>query len=313
MSDASPVLAGSLKGTFQAYEQDIRVRNYQLCGILAAIFMVAGSSLDWVVFGWDGVRNFFIARVLSAVVMMVIWGILNTAWGKRMHGLLGLLMSLPLIVSISWMIYAKEGADSPYYAGLNLVMLGAAILMRWTLQDSIIVVVLTVSAYLLACYFHGPILNRSIFFNNLYFLFVTGVFTTAGTWFYNSIRFSEFKLRHDLDLNRAELEASNQKLRELDEAKSRFFANISHELRTPLTLLIAPLESLIQRAESTRPQEERDLMDTMHGNSMRLLKLINDLLDLVRLESGRAQVRTQRVNVNDFIKGLATGGAIFIL
>jgi hypothetical protein len=49
MPDASPVLAGGLKGTFQAYEQDIRVRNYQLCGILAAIFMVAGSSLDWVV------------------------------------------------------------------------------------------------------------------------------------------------------------------------------------------------------------------------------------------------------------------------
>ena len=305
MPDASPVLAGGLKGNFQAYEQDIRVRNYQLCGILAAIFMVAGCTLDWVVYDWDGVKSFFLARVLSAVVMMVIWGILNTEWGKRKHRLLGLLMALPLISCISWMIYAKDGADSPYYAGLNLVMLGAAILMRWTLQDSILVVLLTLVAYLLACYFHGQIINRSIF-NNLYFLFVTGVFTTAGTWFYNSIRFSEFKLRHDLDLNRAELEASNQKLRELDEAKSRFFANISHELRTPLTLLIAPLESLIQSAESSRPQEERDLMATMHGNSMRLLKLINDLLDLVRLESGRAQVSTQRVNVSHFINGLAT-------
>jgi signal transduction histidine kinase len=311
MLNTSPVLAGSLKGTFQAYEQDIRVRNYQLCGILAAIFMLGGSSLDWVVYGWEGVRSFFIARLLSSVAIMVIWMALNTAWGKRRHRLLGLLMALPLFVSIAWMIYVKEGADSPYYAGLNLVMLGAAILMRWTLQDSIIVVVLTVAAYLLACFFHGQILHRSIFFNNLYFLFVTGVFTTAGTWFYNNIRFSEFKLRHDLDLNRAELEESNQKLRELDEAKSRFFANISHELRTPLTLLIAPLESLIQRAESTRPQEERELMSTMHGNSMRLLKLINDLLDLVRLESGRTQLHTQRVNVNDFINGLATAvGAV---
>lgn len=305
MPDSFPVLAESLKKTFQAYEQDIRVRNYQLCGILAAIFMVAGSSLDWVVFGSEGVRSFFTARILSALAMMIIWLALNSSWGKRMHRLLGLLMALPLITSISWMIYSKEGADSPYYAGLNLVMLGAAILMRWTLQDSIIVVVLTVAAYLLACYYHGHIEHRSIF-NNLYFLFVTGVFTTAGTWFYNSIRFSEFKLRHDLDINRAELETSNQKLRDLDEAKSRFFANISHELRTPLTLLIAPLESLIQRTESSRPQEERELMATMHGNSMRLLKLINDLLDLVRLESGRAQVCIQRLNMNDFIKGLAT-------
>ena len=307
MPDTSPVLASGLRGNFQAYEQDIRVRNYQLCGILAAIFMVVGSSLDWVVFGLEGVKGFFIARVLSAVVMLVIWGVLNTAWGKRKHRLLGLLMALPLIVSISWMIYVKDGANSPYYAGLNLVMLGAAILMRWTLQDSILVVLLTMGSYLLACYFHGEIAHRSIFFSNLYFLFVTGVFTTAGTWFYNSIRFSEFKLRHDLDLNRAELEASNQKLRELDEAKNRFFANVNHELRTPLTLLIAPLESLIQQAEaSRRPQEELDLLSTMHGNSMRLLKLINDLLDLVRLESGQAKVSTQRVNVQDFINGLAT-------
>lgn len=311
MPDASPVLASGLKGNFQAYEQDIRVRNYQLCGILAVVFMLAGSSLDWVVFQEEGVKRFFPARVLSAIVSILVWLALNTAWGKRLHRLLGLLMAMPLIVGIAWMIYAKGGAESPYYAGLNLVMLGAAILMRWTLEDSILVVVLTMASYLLACYFHGPIANRSIFFNNLYFLFVTGVFTTAGTWFYNTIRFSEFKLRHDLDLNRAELEASNQKLRELDEAKSRFFANISHELRTPLTLLIAPLESLIQRVTSTRSPEERELMDTMHGNAMRLLKLINDLLDLVRLESGRAQIRARRVDMRDFINGMATAvGAV---
>jgi signal transduction histidine kinase len=305
MHETSPVLAGGLKGTFQAYEQDIRVRNYQLCGILAVVFMLAGSSLDWVVFHMEGVKRFFPARVISAVVSVVVWLALNTEWGKRMHRLLGLLMAMPLLFGIAWMIYIEQGAESPYYAGLNLVMLGAAILMRWTLQDSIIIVVLTVTSYLLACYFHGPIVNKSIFFNNLYFLFVTGVFTTAGTWFYNTIRFSEFKLRHDLDLNRAELEESNKKLRELDEAKGRFFANVSHELRTPLTLLIAPLESLIQRAESTRPPEERELMSTMHGNAMRLLKLINDLLNLVRLEAGTAQLRTQRVNVNDFINGMA--------
>ncbi len=310
--------------SFQDYERDIRVRNFRLCGILATVFMLAGSSLDWMVYGSEGVTAFLHLRVISAVFLVVIWFLLMTELGRRLHRLLGIAMALPLILSISWMIYEREGALSPYYAGLNLVMLGAAVLMRWTLVDSIIVVLLTLLSYLVACFAHGPIVSHSILYNNLYFLTVTGVFTTAGTWFYNRIRFNEFILRHRLDENRAaleqanarlgesnskledinlQLEDSNQKLRELDELKSRFFANISHELRTPLTLLIAPLETLISRGASMTRAEVDELLDTMHGNSMRLLKLINDLLDLVRLESGNIQIKKAAVCIEDFVSG----------
>jgi signal transduction histidine kinase len=306
MTAAPPVLMDSLESSFDAYERPIRVRNYKLGAMLAGIFMPAGASLDFFMYGWKQALAFFPVRMFSAVLLALVWIALHYLPGTRYYRYLGFSVALIPLLAISWMIYSKEGAISPYYAGLNLVMLGSALLLRWTLEDSILIFVLNFVAYLAAATLHGPFSFQGLFFNNLYFLFVTGVFIVAGSWYYNSIRFSEFKLRHDLDLNRAELESSNQKLRELDEAKNRFFANVSHELRTPLTLLIAPLESLIQRAESSRPPEELDLMNTMHGNSMRLLKLINDLLDLVRLESGRAQVHTQRVNVHEFINGLAT-------
>jgi signal transduction histidine kinase len=306
MTEAPPVLKDSLESSFDTYEHPIRVRNYKLGALLAGIFMPAGASLDLFMYDWKQALAFFPVRMFSAVLLAVVWLTLHYAPGTRYYRYLGLSVALIPLLAISWMIYTKEGAISPYYAGLNLVMLGSALLLRWTLEDSILIFVLNLAAYLAAAMLHGPFSFHGLFFNNLYFLFVTGVFIVAGSWYYNTIRQSEFKLRYSLDLNRAELEESNKKLRELDEAKGRFFANISHELRTPLTLLIAPLESLIQRTLSSRPQEERDLMATMHGNSMRLLKLINDLLDLVRLESGRAQIRTQRVNVNDFIKGLAT-------
>src|SRR6185295_13659587 len=88
---------------------------------------------------------------------------------------------------------------------------------------------------------------------------------------------------------------------ELDQVKSSFFANISHELRTPLTLLLAPLEHLRQVVHDV---ELRDLLDTMQANGMRLLKLINDLLDLVRLESGQMQVKRDVVAVEPFLLGL---------
>lgn len=303
----APISTERLKELFQTYERGIRVRNYRTCGVLAIVFMLAGSSLDWIVYGVEGAVRFSRLRFMCVAILAVVEGLLLTNWGRRTHRVLGLVMASPLIGSIAWMIYIKEGAESPYYAGLNLVLLGAAVLMRWTLTDSIIVVIATLGAYLAACFAHGPIHNPRIFFNNLYFLFVTGVFTTAGTWIYNRIRLSEFALRYDLDISRAKLETANEKLeennrklRELDEAKSRFFANISHELRTPLTLLIAPLEALMNRSRG-RSSEDSEMLGTMHANAMRLLKLINDLLDLVRLESGRLQMRPVMVNIAEFV------------
>ncbi|MGH7977723.1 MAG: hybrid sensor histidine kinase/response regulator, partial [Limisphaerales bacterium] len=113
-------------------------------------------------------------------------------------------------------------------------------------------------------------------------------------------------MRYELDKNKKELEETNRKLIELDRLKSRFFANISHELRTPLTLLLAPLESLMRRFERSFDSNARELLTTMHANGMRLLKLINDLLDLIRLEAGRMDVKNEPLAVADFIKGLAS-------
>ena len=135
------------------------------------------------------------------------------------------------------------------------------------------------------------------------------MFVVIGNLFYNRIRFREFELRYELDKSRSMLEESNEKLKELDQIKSRFFANISHELRTPLTLLLSPLETMLHGQGRKFDTETRNLMTIMHGNGMRLLKLINDLLDLVRLESGRMEVKREPLEMASFIKGLMGAAA----
>lgn len=337
LASSDPAPAQLLMQQFQNYERGIRVRNYRMCAILASIFMLAGSSLDVLVYGVEGVKAFFHLRLISVVLLLGIRMLLDTDFGRQWYRFLGLGMAVPLIGSIAWMIYEREGSASPYYAGLNLIMLGAAILMRWPLLESILVVVMTIVMYLAASFAHGPIEKFSIFYNNLYFLFVTGVFTVAGTWFYNKIRLTEFELRQHLDRSReklqntnhlladsysqleqskaqleeshAQLEENNQKLREVDEAKSRFFANVSHELRTPLTLLLAPIETLRTRGDRLDTVQKDDLLNTMHSNAMRLLKLINDLLDLVRLESGTVQIRRAPVALEEFVRGLGNAAS----
>lgn len=78
-----------------------------------------------------------------------------------------------------------------------------------------------------------------------------------------------------------------ESLTELDRAKTTFFSNVSHEFRTPLTLSLAPLQDAL--SDRTHPLDpvQRERLELVHRNSLRLLKLVNTLLDFSRIEAGR--------------------------
>ncbi|MEM7367877.1 MAG: ATP-binding protein [Bacteroidota bacterium] len=103
-----------------------------------------------------------------------------------------------------------------------------------------------------------------------------------------------------LALDLKESEAAN--LRELDQLKSRFFANISHEFRTPLTLILGPLQKLLNSSEPGQPDTFYHLMQR---NANRLLDLINQLLDLSKLEAGKLNLQPLQADVVPFLRMLA--------
>jgi signal transduction histidine kinase/response regulator of citrate/malate metabolism len=76
-------------------------------------------------------------------------------------------------------------------------------------------------------------------------------------------------------------------LAEIDRAKTAFFSNVSHEFRTPLTLILGPIEDMLNG--SAAPSGEREQVELVHRNALRLLKLVNALLDFSRIEAGRVQ------------------------
>jgi len=100
---------------------------------------------------------------------------------------------------------------------------------------------------------------------------------------------------------KSKIEEQAQKLRELDRMKSRFFANISHEFRTPLTLILGPLDKRIARARKDVDKQEFGMM---RRNASRLLQLINQLLDLSRLEAGKMKLNARRGDLVAFLKGI---------
>jgi DNA-binding response OmpR family regulator len=90
-------------------------------------------------------------------------------------------------------------------------------------------------------------------------------------------------------------------LRQLDQLKSEFFANLSHEFRTPLTLILGQIESVM--SSLTEPHEKAKLLVANH-NARRLLTLINQLLDLAKLEAGNMEMNVSQYNIVSLLKNL---------
>ena len=93
-----------------------------------------------------------------------------------------------------------------------------------------------------------------------------------------------------------------EELKEMDRMKSRFFANISHEFRTPLTLILAPLEEEL----SKKPPAEQDKLLIMKRYANRLLELVNQLLNLSKLEAGKMELQVQKVELRQFLSVLSS-------
>lgn len=123
-------------------------------------------------------------------------------------------------------------------------------------------------------------------------LFPAGVFLTMGAFFavfHDRLR----RAREETEaLNRGLVQANQritqlyQKTKELDELKSQFFANVSHELRTPLTLILGPVERHLAEDSQIEPELREDLQ-VVERNARTLLRHVNDLLDVARIDAGR--------------------------
>ncbi len=98
----------------------------------------------------------------------------------------------------------------------------------------------------------------------------------------------------------------SESLTELDRAKTAFFSNVSHEFRTPLTLMLGPLEDLLASAVVRMTAEDRERLAVVHRNSLRLLKLVNSLLDFSRIEAGRVEVVFQPTDIAGMTSELAS-------
>ncbi|MFM1770483.1 MAG: hypothetical protein RJA22_3012 [Verrucomicrobiota bacterium] len=303
MRPAQTIDPGVLEA-FQAYERRERITNTRVGCALVLTLMPAGIPMDYLVYP-EHFSLFLQLRLASAALAGLILVLMRLPACRPWNHAFGWIIPFVPVFFITWMIAVSEGFQSPYYAGLNLVLLAVGAVLRWTVRESLFFVLSVLGLYIGTGLLHGGNIPASVLANNFFFIGCMDIIAVVGNYYAHRQRRREFILRHELDASRAQLEESNRKLTELDQIKGRFFANISHELRTPLTLMIAPLEAILTRHRESLSPDTVGLLQTMQSNGLRLLRLINDLLDLVRLDSGVMQVRREPVALEPFLQGLA--------
>jgi signal transduction histidine kinase/ligand-binding sensor domain-containing protein/CheY-like chemotaxis protein/AraC-like DNA-binding protein len=127
-----------------------------------------------------------------------------------------------------------------------------------------------------------------------YFLYGLALITLFIAWRRYDLK--RQRLKKDLEIEQVEA----QKLKEVDKLKSRFFANISHEFRTPLTLILGPLEKLHHKIRDTESEQDFNIIQR---NARRLQQLINQLLNLSKIESGKMKLQTREEDIVSLTRG----------
>ncbi len=112
--------------------------------------------------------------------------------------------------------------------------------------------------------------------------------------------------KEQIEHREAELARLNEQLTELDRPKTEFFSNVSHEFRTPLSLMLSPLEQLLERPPAS-PADAHASLWIAHRNALRLLKLVNTLLDFSRIEAQRLKPQRQYTDLSALSRDLASG------
>jgi len=222
------------------------------------------------------------------------------SWRHRFPNACQLGVALAIALEILVMIYAIGESDSLYFAGLIIVLVGIPVLQPISVRGSLFVSSVTVGGFLLCIALSPtPIDDRASIIQMIFIL--TAALESAMSCHALAVnRVVNFEQRQ-------QIEAARDQLASLDEAKTRFTANVHHELRTPLTLILAPLESLRGGDLGDLPESVQRTLRTMHVNGQRLLKLINNLLDLAKLESDRFAIHRTELDLGALVEEVVEG------
>jgi signal transduction histidine kinase len=273
--------------------------NQIAASLRAGILIVVGLHLPVLALDYAFFRDDFAAlagiRLSNALMLAVFWGLVPRWPVSSM--LASLVVAGGHLVAV---IAVAGGIPSLYYPAIMLLFLGMPVLLPLTSRQAAVV-----SSVVFGLFASQPLLGfgefpANVFMINLLLPGLAAVECVVSCALLDRLKFQDY-------LRREEIAAARDELAKLDDAKTRFSANVHHELRTPLTLMLAPLDGLREGDYGQSSPAAARVLGTMQSNGQRLLKLINNLLDLAKLENQEFSISRQPLELVDFVEDLIEG------
>ena len=293
---------------FKRHVGQLNLRGTRVVCVLGATMVPAFAVLDYFILS----QFFHVLLVTRLTVAVFCIGIVVATYAKSAQRWASLLSGVALVVvalMIAVMVHLHDWAmpdksPSNYYAGLMLVSVAATLLCTWTLKESLVVFSIIYLSYLVPTLVIQPPADGIMYMANNLFLSSTIIVSIVGHYFSHNLKMREFFATNELEKAISDLGQANEKLKEMDRFKSQFFSNITHELKTPLTLILAPAEAVLNDEMGTFDPDQLAIFRRIHFNGLKLMKLINDLLDLAKLEDSKLKLRVQEADLLEFMSGL---------
>ena len=276
------------RAAYREYDREITIRKTQLGCLFGIVMVPLFGLLDFYVYPRWALK-FLLLRLLCSALMAAFYPVLGTSFGKKYYHLQGLILLFFPAATIAWMVYSTEGTASWYYAGLTLVLMVVAVVLDWTLWQSIVSVLLVLALYVAACLFSHYQFDGHLFADGLFFLTSSGVAIIAGAYYHSGVRIREFVARCELDKSRKALEASLEQLKENEmqlvqseklASLGRMSAGIIHEINNPLNFATTGLFTLRKMGKHLAPEQQADyteILTDVEDGLKRVQAIVSDL------------------------------------
>ena len=290
----------SLAGLHSNYREEFR--DYRLLcskagGLTVIVLVLMGVVLDYVVYPAEQER-FAIVRVLTSAAIGLALLSLYTETGKRHVQLISFFWLLLPQAMISWMIYATQGEQSLFYAGLMLTIFAVGILFPAGYWQTLAFGLATVGLYYIACVAHpSGIQDSSKFQFQLILIFFCALASSIYTYFNEKGRFQLFRLKDEVAHKNEQLARTNESLAQIKgqllqqekmAAIGTLSAGLLHEVNNPVNFCLMAIEIAMEEPEAKdSPSLQECLVDVKQG-MQRIQHIVSDLKTFAYRKPGAA-------------------------